>query len=209
MQYHEPLNELIKHYVWIKQLHRIFYELFENTENTKLLEETANDFFCYLNTALLHQLNLDFCKITDPFDKYGKNLTIDLFVKLNIEEIKTNARIENAWLEIEKFRKYIVPVRNKVVAHNDYHVIMSFKTLGGFPEGEDIKFLENIEIILNELKLIIDGSIIGDICLGLEGDVLDFLKYLRYGKGMKEMFEKEKESELFYKICRYMGLINN
>jgi hypothetical protein len=205
-KYKEPLKILVDQYMWIKALKRSVDVLFSNPKNIERMERLAREFFLQINTMMIHQLILSYCKITDPSTKMGTNLTIDYFTSIDGCDICKNETIKRALENIISFRQYIVPARNKIIAHNDYKTYISFKEIGGFPEGKDDEFIIQIELILNELGKIINGSIYGDFVEVLAGDVYDFVKALRYASGMKEMFEQERDSDIFNKIVSYIGV---
>jgi len=206
-EYKLPLQTLVEQYMWIKALKRSVDELFENDKIIKLMERMAKEFFQQLNVLMIHQLILSYCKFTDPSTKMGSNLTIDYFTSIKEDEICNNENIKTGLSQVNAFRNYIVPARNKIIAHNDLETHIAFKELGGFPEGDDNKFINGIESILNELSRIINGDIYGDFIETLSGDVFDFIKILRYANGMLEMFENERDDqELFHKIVNYMGI---
>ncbi len=144
------LQKLANQYLWIKLLKKSVDVLFNNHKNIELMESMAKDFFHQLNIIMIHQLILSYCKITDPYNKLGTNLTIDYFIETKNCVICKNEKISNAKKEINKFREYILSSRNKIIAHNDFKTMVTSTEIGGFPEGEDEKYLKNIEDIINE-----------------------------------------------------------
>ena len=207
--YKKAFEQIRDHYVWIKNIRYYFHELYENENNRNNLIESANDFWCHINTVFIHQLILSYCRITDSCEKFGPNLTLDYFYNNDDIEEESRIRLETLHGFFNEFRKYIIPARNKLIAHNDLKVYSSLEKCGEFPDGMDIEYLENIEKYINELSIIIYGENIGDIVVAVEGDVLDLLKCLQAGVGMTKWFNNEKDPEIFQKICENIGVYNN
>jgi hypothetical protein len=90
---------------------------------------------------------LQFSKITDPA-KSGKNF--NLTTNYILQELSwpedIYQKLEQINARLMSFRKYIEPARSKRVAHIDLHAqLIQRQSLGGFPEGADEEFLEDLQ----------------------------------------------------------------
>ncbi|MGB6177164.1 MAG: hypothetical protein WBF43_12705 [Methylocella sp.] len=104
--------------------------------------------FCFgaINDFLVEYVLLQFSKITDPVNT-GKhfNLTTNYILqKLDWPE-EIRQKLEQINARLISFRKYIEPERSKRIAHIDRDAQLKGQSLGGFPEGTDLQFLEDLQ----------------------------------------------------------------
>jgi hypothetical protein len=99
----------------------------------ELLQNTAHKFFSDLNRLLIEHLILQICNLTDPETTRGKrNLTIPFLVN-NADFAATPrdvTKLKKIAARIDKFRKRIVPARNKLISHLDLDAALGRKSLG-------------------------------------------------------------------------------
>ena len=134
-----------------------YYTIFEGSDlQRKLLQDTAHKFFSDLNHLLIEHLILQICKLTDPEMTMGKrNLTIP-FLLNNADFAATPrdmAKLKKIAARIDKFRKRIVPARNKLISHLDLDAALRSKSLGGASVAAWRKFwldLQDLVAILNK-----------------------------------------------------------
>lgn len=193
-----------KHVIELRSAHRIYKELFESEETESLLDKTAQSFFDDLNTMLRNYLLLEFVKITDPAESKGEeNFTIDNIIESVCwpNEVEQKLRVLNE--EVKRFRKYNIKPRNKLFAHIDKKAILSEKSFGGFPEGEDERFLTILEEICNIIHEACFNSIFGTIQVSMIGDVEDLKKALKKALVFDRLFSESKGEEKV-KLFQYL-----
>jgi hypothetical protein len=179
--------------------HNIYKELFEDTTAQQLMEQVAYQFFFDMMTVLHNYLLLEFAKITDP-SKSGnyENFTVSniIYSNTNIWENDVFENLCRLNKKINTFRKYIVPARNKHIAHTDKNTRMSGTTLGEFPEKEDDRFIDTLEEIANIMHKACFGSILGGKNPVVQGGVRDFKDALRRAIAFqKALSESNREAK--------------
>jgi AbiU2 len=129
----------------------LYCSLFDRSrEQKELLQRTAPYFFGEVWAALLHQLYLGFCRITDPAGS-GKrvNLTTNFIVERLCWPEKAHAQLVEVNERLMAFRKLVEPARSKRIAHTDFSAQIEKQSLGGYPEGADEHFFKNLEEFLS------------------------------------------------------------
>ena len=181
---------------WLRQVHHIYQELFENEESIALMERTARSFFHDLNKILLCYVLLEFSKITDPAESRGKeNFSVENLVERIDwpEDIREKLSLLNE--KTESFGGYIREARNKLFAHTDMETVLTGRKIGEFPEGEDEVFLNTLHEICNITHEACFGSIVGDMFLAHEGDVIDLKRALENAVVFEELLSESPEQE--------------
>lgn len=193
-----------KHVIELRSAHRIYKELFESEETESLLDKTAQSFFDDLNTMLRNYLLLEFVKITDPAESNGEeNFTIDNIIESVCWPTEVEQKLKVLNEKAMMFRGYIKKARNKLLAHRDKKNILSNKELGGFPEGEDERFLIILEEICNIIHEACFNSIFGTIQVSMIGDVEDLKKALKKALVFDRLFSESKGAEKV-KLFQYL-----
>jgi hypothetical protein len=129
------VKKFTDHCVILRAFWTHYQTIFEGSDlQRELLQNTAHKFFHDLNHMLIEHLILQICKLTDPELTMGKrNLTIPFLV--NNAEFPATPRdmtkLKTIAARIDKFRKRIVPARNKLISHLDLDVALGRKSLGG------------------------------------------------------------------------------
>jgi hypothetical protein len=77
----------------------------------------------------------------------------------------------------------------------DKKTILSGKSLGDFPEGEDERFLITLEEICNITHQVCFNSIFGSLSLSMLGDVQDLKEALIKGLVFDRLFSESKGEE--------------
>lgn len=185
-------------------MHRTYKELFENAESQELIKKTAWSFFRDLNAIMRKYLLLEFAKITDPAMTRGdENLTIDNIAESIDWPPDIEQKLKDLNDEAKKFRKYVKPARDKLLAHRDKKTILAEKTLGEFPAGEGERFLTNLEEICNIMHEACFNSIFGQMVVSKGGDVLDLkvalAKALVYDRLLSESSAEEAAKLVLYR----------
>lgn len=161
--------------VWLLNVRRIFAELFEDEQSRVLMEKTASSFFADLNRMVHFYLLGEFAKITDPAKTgHNENLTIDNL----IESIEWPPDVREELISLrdktKPFGSRILPARHKLFAHTDKKTVLTDRTLGEFPEGEDEVFPGTLLRVCDVTYKACFGEAFGQISLAVPGDVLDF-----------------------------------
>jgi hypothetical protein len=131
------------------------------------LQNTAHKFFCDLDRLLIEHLILQICKLTDPEITRGRrNLTIPFLVN-NADFAATPrdmAKLKKIAARIDKFRKRIVPARNKLISHLDLDAAHRPKSLGGASVAAWRKFWLDLQDLVTILhKRYVDARV--PLCL--------------------------------------------
>ncbi|MBI3583880.1 MAG: hypothetical protein HY096_08025 [Nitrospinae bacterium] len=201
----EIIEKFCQQVFWLKSIHWTYKELFESEEAKRLMEKTAHSFFEDINIIFINYLLLEFAKITDPAKTYGEeNFTIDNIIESICWPPEVEQKLKDLNNETEKFRKYIKKARNKLLAHRDKKTILSDKILGEFPEGEEERFLTNLEEICNITHEACFNSIFGKIVPSSDGDVLDLKKALKKALVFKRLHSESNSIEELVKLNKYL-----
>jgi hypothetical protein len=132
--------------VWMD--HALYMSVCETDQRTMdLCNSIAPMFFEDITGILVgHQIQ-SFCRITDPARSNGKpNLTTNYVLQELSWPDNVHLQLTEANKRLNSFRQYIVPARNKRTAHVDLEAqINQAGDLGGFPEGADKQFLQDLQ----------------------------------------------------------------
>lgn len=200
----EIIKKFCEQVVWLRSVHRSYKELFESEETQRLMEKTARAFFSDLNAIFIEYLLLEFAKITDPAESYGEeNFTINNIIQGIHWPPEDEQKLKDLNDKVEKFRGYIINARNKLLAHSDKKTVLSDKSLGEFPEGEDERFLIILEEICNITHEASFNSIFGEIVVSMDGDVLDLKKALKKAL-VYDRLHSESNYEESSKLTKYL-----
>jgi len=184
-------------FIWLRVVHNIYKELFENDETQILMKNTAPSFFSYFNTILINCLFLEFVKITDPvMTGAHENFTVDNLIKSINWPQNVYQELKALSEKTKIFKQYAKDARNKLLAHIDKEIFLSNKTLGKFPVGEDERFLEILERICNITHEVCFGSILGTISLTAPGDVVNLKRALTKALAFDRLLSESTGSEL-------------
>jgi hypothetical protein len=202
------IQAFLDHLVYIKSVRNTFATLYEDPSSIYVLSNTANDFFGYLNGILINYLNLAYARLLFPFDEKHSNFSIDYLYGLKEWTQPEKDELDTLRNKLADFRKYVKKPRNKLIAHNDLKTYLhKHGPIGGFPEGEDIRFIENVEAFLTIVYKSAFGSIFGDIATTNPGDSIDLLRYLRMGLAVDRMVVEKTKGDDLSKIFLYMEKI--
>jgi hypothetical protein len=129
------VKKFIDHCVILRASWTHYQTIFEGSDlQRELLQNTAHKFFCDLNHLLIQHLILKICTLTDPeMTMRNRNLTIPFLVN-NADFAATPrdmAKLKTIAARIDKFRKRILPARNKLISHLDLDAALGRKSLGG------------------------------------------------------------------------------
>ena len=199
----ETTRALVKRFCdyifWLKQIHYIYCELFDDDKTQSLMERTSHAFFMDLNKIMIDYFLIEVAKLTDPATSLGgkyENFTVSNII-LTIEwPSDCLLEINNLNETVLSFRKYIKPARNRLLTHYDKLTVVSGNTLGCFPEGEDRKLMEVLEKMCNVFHVAAFGGIFGDMVPFHSGDVQDFKKTLKKAIAFDKLFSDSKGDDL-------------
>ena len=203
------VKAFLEHWVYIRVLRDTFEELYERPSSIYILSNTANDFFGYLNDVLINYLNLAYARVLDPFDERHSNLTIEYLHQLRKWQEPESVELEDLKKRIFDFKKYVKQPRDKLFAHNDLKTYLAQgKVLGGFPKGEDLLFIKNVERILNIIHEKAFGTIVGDIVTSNPGDAIDLVRHLRMGLAFHRLFTESTPKVDVARLIEYLDEID-
>jgi len=181
----------------LRNVRRLYKELFENEQARILMERTAHSFFADLNVILHSYLLLEFAKITDPAETRDKeNFTVDNLI-LSIDW--PNGIRDNLTSLSEKtkgFRRRILNARHKLLAHSDKETFLAGGRLGDFPEGEEEVFLKTLQKICDLTHEACFGRIYGDMLPTMSGDVINFKRTLESAIAFNELLSESSGQEM-------------
>ena len=182
--------------VWLLNVRRIFAELFEDEQTQVLMQKTASSFFGNIGRIIHGYLLLEFAKITDLAETSGKeNLTIDNLIESIEWSPDTREELEVLRNKTKSFRDYILPARNKLLAHIDKETFLADGTLGKFPEGEDEVFLETLRKVCDVTHKDCFGTIFGEINTAQPGDVSDLKGALEKAVAFDQLLSESSGQE--------------
>jgi hypothetical protein len=183
---------------WLRVVHNIYKELFEDEEARILTERTAPSFFGHLNTVLHYYLLLEFVKITDPATSMGQeqeNFTIDNLIESIVWPKDVSQKLKSLNEKTKTFRKYTKMARDKLLAHMDKKIFLSGKILGEFPEGEDERFLKTLEEICDITHEVCFNRIFGYMSVVEPGDVVSLKRALKNSLAFIRLLSESKGDE--------------
>lgn len=183
--------------VWAWAVYDQYTKLFESgEERLKLLEKIATTYFTDLHIVYKGYILSQICKLTDPAKTMGNfNLTTNYLVEHLPWPSTVKEKLTALSEELNRFRNYIIPARNKILSHFDLSTTAEGTTLGSFPIGEEKKFWDNLQEFVN----IAYGHLFGDI-FPIEstsvGDVDELIEALKKAVNYDQYF-KDKKSDMF------------
>ncbi len=151
------VKRFIAYCVTLRAFWTHYQTIFEGPDlKRELLQNTAYKFFSDLNELLIEHLILQICKLTDAETTMGRrNLTIPFLVN-NADFAaapRDMVRLTTIAARIDKFRKRLVPARNKLISHLDLDAALGPKSLGGASVAAWHKFwldLQDLVAILHK-----------------------------------------------------------
>jgi hypothetical protein len=157
-----------------------FCYLYHDEANSKLLSNTALDFFGVVNTVLHSYVLLGCCKLTDPAD--GKeNLTIEYIEKkmklqgLHNSEMSTFSDIiHESVIEIRS------KIRNKVLAHHDRALLIENPFLPAFDKAEI--FFTHLQKFTDEVGNALGIGPLDYQAQPCQGDAMELIKFIKQNR---------------------------
>lgn len=181
--------------LWLKKIYLIRRELFEDNASERLLQDTASDFFRDLNVILINYYLLEIAKFTDPAkSRKRENLTTSNLIESIDWPPDCLKKLEKLNIIVQAFRNYIKLARNRLLAHRDKETVLSDKTLGAFPEGEDKKALDALERMCNVMYEVAFSKPFGAVTL--DKGVLDFKETLAKAIAFDKHFDESTGKHL-------------
>jgi len=203
--HNESTRELVKsfcdHIFWLKQVHYIFCQLFEDDNAEFLMKKTAPVFFQDLGNILADYFLLEVAKLTDPSTSPVKGDRRENFTVANLIEtvewpLDCLREINKLYEAVIAFREYVKPVRNSLLAHYDKVTVMAGHPIGGFPEGEDKRLLAVLEQLCDVFHQATFSEILGDMVPNHLGDVLDLKRALKRAAAFDKLLSESNGEEL-------------
>ena len=181
---------------WLLNVRRIYAELFEDEQSQVLMKKTALSFFGDIGRIIHGYLLLEFAKITDRAKTGEKeNFTIDNLIESIEWPPDTQEELEALRDKTKSFKDYILPARNKLLAHTDKETFLADGTLGKFPEGEDEVFLETLQRFCDVTHKDCFGTIFGQIITAQPGDLSDLKGALEKAVAFDQLLSESSGQE--------------
>lgn len=145
----QVIDEFCRLCDWLLQTWQMRKYLFDENLNETILKAPYHQYFFYriqvvFQESWLHQL----AKLHDPAVQGGSNghvnLSIDYIVDYGNWEPKIKSELIELRTKMTSLAKPIRDVRNKILSHNDLVVLLESKELGGFDQGEDEIYFDNL-----------------------------------------------------------------
>ncbi len=147
--FHELYAEVVWLHIKWDQLQRLFKH---SKARTRIIQETAPEFFTMVRRVLVDDILLHIIKLTDNIGrKNNRNLTLWRLPEL-IEDPKLRQLIVDDLQIIENQREPIRTLRNKYLAHFDLDFVLASHTLKGSIKIND----ENIDCVLKRIARILN-----------------------------------------------------
>ena len=179
--------------LWLKQVHDIVCELFDDESAQSLMERTAHVFFQDLSNIVIHYFLLEVMKVTDPATGVGgkrENLTVANLIETVEWPPDCLQDLERLNATVQSFRGYVKPARDRILAHNDKTTVKSGEVLGAFPKGGDKELLAVLEQICDLMHRAAFGEIFGEMTPYYSSDVRDIKKKMLHSGGDVRDFKK-------------------
>jgi len=156
-----------------------------------LLDAVAPQYFRFLQAILIEYIYLQFSRLTDPA-RSGKfeNLTAAYLVEQLPWSGSTRRKLEDLLRDLHAFRPYVERARSKIVAHADLSTHAVDTPLGGFPVGDEQRFLATLQEFVN----VAHGEIVGGpypLDALTPGDASDLIGCLKRGVAFQELLRRE------------------
>lgn len=193
-----PLRELFVQFriecEWIRSCYNTYQALWERgSKPIELMRASAQGFFGDLNRLLIEYLYLRICLITDPPTSRptgGRaNLTCQ-FLNTEFERVKGKPLpvvIKQSTDAMLRLRDFLLPARNRLLAHLDVEDIFLQQDLGAHPQQEAAEFFEAMQVYCDEFAHEVGEDPLDFRTEGVgEGDVIDLMRIVRLGLKAKE-----------------------
>jgi hypothetical protein len=170
----KEVKDFSEHCVYIRSVFTLMTRIWRDSDadERKTMEAIAPLFFEDIGKVLGDFLVIAGCRVTDPADAGGgkQNFSVELFADSFPPESEGYKKLHELRERMDKLRKIIVPVRNKLGAHADRDVIREGKTLaaGSWAEWKEFwSALADFVRVLNEETFgtpfeIDAGGVLGD-----------------------------------------------
>jgi hypothetical protein len=135
---------------------RTLFEL-SSAEDKERMSKTAGTFFGDLNRMFIEYMILQVCKITDPArDVRGSDNHTVAFLLSKYDsggDCAKKATLDALNDRLQRFRRKLLPARNKLISHSDRAAILAGAALGGAPQTDWDQFwldLQDVVCIIYE-----------------------------------------------------------
>lgn len=158
VQDEEAVKAFINQCVWLRVVYNEYRALYKaGPSRLELLRGVAANFFDHLNRILVSHTLLGICKVTDPARRRCKNpksesLTVSYMLEVVGQEVAEQLGLDEVSKRIHSIRKYILPARNKILAHVDKDVVVSGERLGAFPTEVGDAFWSSLQEFVDKLN---------------------------------------------------------
>ena len=183
----------------LKVEHHTGEKLLSDEQTRSLMEKTARAFFEVVTNTLIDHFLLEVAKLSDPATSgHGEdeNFTIDNMLSTVDWPPDVSSELGRLNVGVHQFRDYIKRARNKLLAHYDKGTVLSGKTLGDFPPGEERRVLDVLEQMCNLMHKASIGGTYGQMLCSGQGDVSYLQEAMRKALAFDKLVEQSKGEEL-------------
>lgn len=174
---------------WIQRCYNTYRDLWEAGDcRLDLMRVAAPGFFNDVNRLLIEQLYLRVCMITDPATSRvagmaRANLTCHFLNGELTKAGKITGEIEALSLDLIRLRDFVLPARNRLLAHLDVEQVLSGQDdLGAHPEQEAGLFFSAMQDYCDAVGWAVDEGPLDFSGIGRgPGDVVDLLRLVELG----------------------------
>lgn len=164
----------------LQNLVNCFDSLYGSTDETNLLDHTAQIFFTDLNRWLIDLYYIYSARLLDPAKtKEDSNLTVK-YILIACEEAQLSTDAIRSFAEaLSSYRASVQGARSKLVAHLDQQTMQSSILLGSHTERDFRTFLKNIQHYCDAVGEAVGAGPMDFSFQPGKGDVLDLLTAIR------------------------------
>jgi AbiU2 len=125
--------------------------LFDDNANLEQLGGShCAAFLAHLSIVTQRDTLQQIAKLHDPAKQFGQNnLSIAYVVDNGLWDRETRMRLSVLKGKLDAFAELLRQARNKIIAHNDVAARLLRPALGGFPDGADIEYFNNLQAFVD------------------------------------------------------------
>jgi hypothetical protein len=205
------VNLLSYEVLHLKKINNILHELLDDSSNISLYKETAETFFFDISRILREYWYLLCRRITEKYRyKTEYNLSLVYFCENFPISVEKNQKLKALADEAISFcKRYITIPTNSVITHLDTKTLLSNKIIGGFPLGEDLKFISVVEEFISILYEEVFEKRIAKNVDEEHDEVKNLLFTLRSAICLRKMLEEGNDIQKKVQIINYIQGNNN
>jgi hypothetical protein len=179
----EVVDEFCNACSWVHQSWQTRRHLFDdNPDLANLKAPHYEHFFARLSLILQEYWIQQLAKLHDPAAQYKhQNLSVDYILEHGQWDTATESELTDLRDRMVVFEKKLRSARNKIISHNDLSTILQATDLGGFNQGDDDEYFENLHNFASVVRrTVLDDIFLYDDLVG--NDVAFFMAAFNKGR---------------------------